>query len=428
MIKVPRRLLLVLALSGFTLLTGCDFLNQIFNPPPANAPVLGTPTPNPLNLTAFVNASTSGNISFKNTGNADLTYNVSASASYLSTSKSSGTVTAGATESVAVQATCGSTVEMKSASVTITSNAPQNGTQAVTVKLDCQAAPPSSFDVEVRFQGSGFTASRQQAFTNAAARWGQIITGDLAAQAVNKPANACGAGEPAINETVDDLLITAIIEAIDGPGGILGQAGPCLVRPGTGGLPAYGTMRFDSADVAKLESDGSFPFVILHEMGHVLGIGTLWESFGLLTFTTNPSGLQCRNAAAFSVPPSFTGAQAKSAFAGLGGSGNVPVEDAGGAGTQCGHWDEEFFDNELMTGFLDSGSNRLSTLTAGSLADVGYTVNMAAVDSYSIPSCSPSCLRAQGSGLDLGAGEVLLTPIGRVTESGGIILLEPQGR
>ena len=40
--------------------------------------------------------------------------------------------------------------------------------------------------------------------------------------------------------------------------------------------------RFDTADLASLESDGRLLGVILHEMGHVLGIGTIWETFGLL--------------------------------------------------------------------------------------------------------------------------------------------------
>ena len=35
-------------------------------------------------------------------------------------------------------------------------------------------------------------------------------------------------------------------------------------------------MRFDTADVADLEVDGQLETVILHEMGHVLGIGTVW--------------------------------------------------------------------------------------------------------------------------------------------------------
>ena len=37
-------------------------------------------------------------------------------------------------------------------------------------------------------------------------------------------------------------------------------------------------MQFDVADMAKLISNGTLQSVVLHEMGHVLGIGTLWDT------------------------------------------------------------------------------------------------------------------------------------------------------
>ena len=61
---------------------------------------------------------------------------------------------------------------------------------------------------------------------------------------------------------------------------ILGQAGPTRLRPGSF-LPASGVMSFDSADLARMESDGSLVRVIIHEMGHVLGFGTIWDELGL---------------------------------------------------------------------------------------------------------------------------------------------------
>ena len=41
------------------------------------------------------------------------------------------------------------------------------------------------------------------------------------------------------------------------------------------------TMEFDSADVAGMFANGTWTNVILHEMGHILGIGTLWNTLGL---------------------------------------------------------------------------------------------------------------------------------------------------
>jgi hypothetical protein len=62
----------------------------------------------------------------------------------------------------------------------------------------------------------------------------------------------------------------------------------------------------------------------------------------------------------------------------------VPVENTGGPGTANAHWREAVLANELMTGFLDAGNNPLSELTVRSLADLGYAVNPAAADPFSV--------------------------------------------
>src|SRR5262245_22986531 len=72
--------------------------------------------------------------------------------------------------------------------------------------------PAGGFSVTVRFNG-GLTSGQQAAFRQAAARWAQIITGDLP--------NASWGGT-----AIDDVLIEASGRNIDGPGRILGQAGP----------------------------------------------------------------------------------------------------------------------------------------------------------------------------------------------------------
>jgi len=130
--------------------------------------------------------------------------------------------------------------------------------------------------------------------------------------------------------------------------------------------------------------------VILHEMGHVLGIGTIWDTLGLVE--NGPGGTI-----------NFTGPTAVGAYQTIFGVSDnfVPVETDGGPGTAGGHWDEETFDNELMTGFLNGGvSNPISTVTIGALADMGYTVNMAAADPYS----APSSVRT-GDGIDSSSSE-----------------------
>jgi hypothetical protein len=62
----------------------------------------------------------------------------------------------------------------------------------------------------------------------------------------------------------------------------------------------------------------------------------------------------------------------------------VPVENTGGPTTQDVHWSEAVFENELMTGFINSAGNPLSRLTVASLQDLGYVVNFDAAEPYPI--------------------------------------------
>jgi len=200
--------------------------------------------------------------------------------------------------------------------------------------------PGGAYDVDIRYlAGTNPTASQQTAFNNAVARWEQLVLGDLPNVFVNRAAGSwCGSGSPAINETVDDLLILVILEPIDGQGGILGSAGPCIIRGSN--LSVVGRMRFDTADLASLEAAGQLEAVILHEMGHVIGIGSLWGQFpGLRVGTGGPD-------------PYFTGTRTRGAFENIGGfsytGGNkVPVANTGSSGTRDVHWRESVFDDEL---------------------------------------------------------------------------------
>jgi hypothetical protein len=247
-----------------------------------------------------------------------------------------------------------------------------DGTTTVTsapLPISVGASATDQFAITVRSDGT-LTAPQLAAFDAAAARWSQVIRTGLPDVAINAPANLCGTDAPAFAGTVDDVLIDASVVAIDGPGGTLGLAGPCLTRSG-GGLPALGAMQFDSADVAALQASGQLQAVILHEMGHVLGIGTLWGS--LLS-------------GAGTAATSFTGLTARGSWnAIIGGSTpSVPVENTGGPGTADSHWRESVFGNELMTGFLNTGSNPLSAVTIGSLADLGYGVDLGAADPFGV--------------------------------------------
>jgi hypothetical protein len=231
----------------------------------------------------------------------------------------------------------------------------------------------SAYTIDLRFL-SNASPGQFQAFQNAQNRLQSLILGDLPNVTVNRPAGDCLPNQPAVNETIDDLIIFAEIAAIDGPGMILGQAGPCIIRS-TGSLPAIGIMQFDVADLNNLEQSGLLPLVILHEMLHVVGFGSIWTNRGLLSGSATTD-------------PFFTGTQAIASFNAIGGNafvGNrVPVEGTGGPGTRNSHWRETTFKNEVMTGFLNNGANPLSVVTASSLDDLGYSVDVNAADPFTI--------------------------------------------
>ena len=133
-------------------------------------------------------------------------------------------------------------------------------------------------------------------------------------------------------------------------------------------------MSFDTADLAQMQANGTLVDVITHEMGHVIGIGTIWKDKGLL-------------AGAGSTDPTFTGANAKREYGILRGTGAtvVPVENIGGPGTRDSHWRESVFRNELMSGFIAAPNNPISKMTVASLKDLGYVVNLNAAEPYALP-------------------------------------------
>lgn len=235
----------------------------------------------------------------------------------------------------------------------------------------------SNFQIELVYLDPP-TPSQQAAFDQAAARWSQVVTGDLSNVTINVAANDCGVNEPALNRSIDDLLIYVSLEAIDGSGGILGQAGPCRIR-NSNSLTITGTMTFDVADLDDLETAGTLNDVILHEMGHVLGIGSLWTLKGVLADPRqgNPGA-----------DPHFTGAAALAAFNGSNGGNaynatqKIPVENTGGSGTWDAHWRESVFKSELMTGFISGTGNPMSLTTIQSLTDLGYAVSGATADPF----------------------------------------------
>ena len=271
----------------------------------------------------------------------------------------------------------------------------------------------SGFNIEFVMAGISSTAP----YAAAKKFWEDVIVGDLpditdlAGQA-HEVSSACGR-YPSV---IDDLHICALEFPYDGPGGTLGFAGPDWIRSDSG-IPISGTMSFDAYDVANF-SDSSWAAVVKHEIGHVIGLGSIWSMSGYGVNVVSSSNV-------------YTGEKARSVWSDdWGCNGTPPIETDGGAGTagkihfhfcpfgicsiltyacSCvngiltklnlsyaagGHWDEECFDTELMTGYLNNGSNPMSKLTVAALDDMGYSVDYSQASNYEPPS---ACCRNGGS-------------------------------
>jgi hypothetical protein len=259
----------------------------------------------------------------------------------------------------------------------------------------------TNYVMEVRFWGSAMTPEQQALFTTAAARIRGIVVGAVPLEDATgvDPAKCGVTGVPVLSENIPGVLIYASIRAIDGKNGVLARAGPCYVRSETDLRTAVGVMEFDEADIGSLASGGSLVDVITHEMLHVVGVGVFWDDKGLL-----------RNANTSTVE--YMGAGGVQGCRETGGTTScasaVPVENTGGAGTANSHWRESVFINELMTGYINSGSMPLSVITIRSIEDIGYTVNPLGADAYII---------AIGS-LRQSADSALSTPVGVRWETG----------
>ncbi|MBW3552115.1 MAG: putative Ig domain-containing protein [Gemmatimonadetes bacterium] len=227
---------------------------------------------------------------------------------------------------------------------------------------------------------STIPANIQPHVDEAIAQWEDVLSGDLIPITIPPtqfgPEICGGFGDGVNGTTVDDILVLINIAAIDGPGEVLGQAGPCLVRDSSR-LPVAGILTLDSEDLLPLVGTNTLTHVIAHEIGHVLGFGSLWEE-GLLL---GEGGAD----------PRFTGENAVAEWHALGGTGNVPVENGGGQGTAGSHWEEgdagrPGFGNELMTGFTEPVGifQPLSRVTIGAMEDIGYAVDYTAADAYTL--------------------------------------------
>ncbi|WP_420461542.1 Ig-like domain-containing protein [Candidatus Palauibacter sp.] len=279
---------------------------------------------------------------------------------------------------------------------------------------------PAGFDIDVSF-ASSVSASARNVIRRAVSTWeGVLANSELSDVRFDRQITCGGLTTNEVVGTVDELLILFDAESIDGPGGNLGYAGPCTVRS-SNSLPIVGLVVLDSEDIDRIPATTGLLDVVIHEIAHVLGFGTLWEIFGLLG---DPS----------SVTPGadthFTGAGAIAAFNAAGGASytgaKVPV-----ANREPGpdsHWRASIFPGEMMRpGLSTRRGESLSAITIESLADLGYTVNAALADPYGVsPDLPPGRPVQAEAGRILYLGDdILRVPIQVVDDEGRLMRVIP---
>ena len=233
------------------------------------------------------------------------------------------------------------------------------------------------FDIELVFLDS-FTEDQKYALRLAAQRWMSVIAEDLPDYEFTEAWSAqCGGHSYTIpaGERIDDLRIYMTTFDVDDYPNAVGLGGPSLLRETTY-LPVLGCMGFD-VERANLIVTG------LHEVGHVLGFGTVWDELGFIRdLSRNDSNADTH----------FNGPLAIAAFNDAGGSSymgkKVPVQKMDGA-----HWRYSVLKGDVMG---PGGGGALSAITVQSLADLGYGVDVTQADAYSVSTAAASLARDRG--------------------------------
>ena len=277
------------------------------------------------------------------------------------------------------------------------------------LRAEIAASIRSGFDPVVRVHGAPLPAALVSALAMAVDRLHAGIVGEASdVPVLNFDLSRCGLQDATLNETVDDVVIFAMVTPMDGAGKVLASAGPCVLRTQSR-FPVIGILRIDADDIDDLASNGRLPAVVLHEMMHVVGIGTLWREGA----TVVGSG---------TTDPRFIGAFASAECYAAGGlssctDGRVPLENIGGSGTAESHWRESVFDTELMTGFVEADADMpLSSMSLASLQDLGYQVNLLSADPFQVP--APGSVAPRLSPRLLAPWETLTIPLFEITPVG----------
>ena len=222
------------------------------------------------------------------------------------------------------------------------------------------------FDIELVFLDD-VTDHQKEVIEHAARRWMSVVVGDLPDYEFAEGYSSTCGGRPyeiPAGERIDDLRI--YVSSSVGSTFAIGEGAPHVLRESSR-LPAVGCMS------VRLDAPSFIFDIALHEVGHILGFGSLWDEFGFI------------HDLSYSDPHAdthFNGPKAIAAFDEAGGldyeGKKVPVQKRDGA-----HWRINGVSGDIMLpGRI--GEAALTAITVQSLADMGYVVDVTEADQHSL--------------------------------------------
>ena len=236
------------------------------------------------------------------------------------------------------------------------------------------ASEPGTFSIEILVPPEHrFSDAQLELIDEVAQRWEAVIVGDIpdsdyttftfdTDREGDYDWGTARGGRILIDRVIDDVavIVTSDPELTGGAWGGLVQ------WTASNNLPAISHIIL--AEELLLGPVNVLRGVLMHEMCHALGFGTSWTE----ELLKEPNGDDTH----------FAGPLAIKAFDAAGGSSydgkKVPA-------TANGHWRGEVFGNELMSASVDmSHPAPLSAITIQAMADLGYLVDVAQADDYTL--------------------------------------------
>jgi hypothetical protein len=240
-----------------------------------------------------------------------------------------------------------------------------------TTSVAINVVDPSPFDLVVT-PDPGVPSTITIAAARAVAKWRRVVRQNVGpAVTIGPDEDQCGALPPGGSLAVAGIRVRLrMVQNL----GVAATGGPCIVRSESG-LALTGMISINTAG-PHLADQAIADRMLVHELGHVLGIGTWW--FSAIGRKYYPDTAL--------TDPYFTGPRAIAAFLAVGGAAyagrKVPVEIPGGTAAPGTHWRGSVVGANLEV--MQAGP-RLSAITIAALADMGWSVDENAADLYTLP-------------------------------------------